>query len=351
MTLKVYPTHRTAAAPQWVYDNIAANAGRAQLNPQGGRLGFTGGYGGVPFPIPDLSDPLAAGAQIMWNHSTRWAGTSWTYNVAAWVVQGGELVQTSGGTDKYKCPYYDPNGSLETYKGYQIESYTYVTAPATSVGGEVIAKNATNPYSTPNIVWQLLAGQGRVRKAPDVAYDTPSVYTGGIANYDEYYGFNGALDRYDWKFIKKMELLIPYNNNKMRLTPAQDAHKAAFLNPDIVRWELHRVWLVEATLHPGERNALARRRLYVDEDTWTVAICDAWDGHGDIYKCDMTFNEVLPDLPGTVLLNTVSYNLQTSDYCSILGPWGDAPYSGPWVFGPVSDSAFDPQVMAGASAY
>jgi hypothetical protein len=351
MSLKVYPTHRTAAAPQWVYDNIAANVGRAQLDPAGGRFGFIGGYGGAPFPIPDTSDPYAAGAQIMWNHATRWAGSAWTYNFAVWVMQGGQLVQTSGGTDKYNWPYYDPNGSLETYKGYQIESWTYISAPATSVGGEVIERQATDPYSTPNLTWELLNGQGRVRKMPEFAYDVPSGYTGGIANVDEYYGFAGALDRYDWKYVGKIELLIPYNNNKLRRTPAAIAHGPHFLNPDVMRWELHRVWVVEATLHPGERNTLARRRLYVDEDNWTVAISDGWDGHNNLYKCNMTTNVVFPNLPGTVLLNSHSHNLQTGDYCSILGPWGDPPSNQAWVFAPVPGNLFDPQVMASSAAY
>ena len=63
-SLPVYPTHRTAAAPQYVYDNTALNVSRTQLNPNGGRLGFTGGYGGIPFPIIDTSDAQVAGAQV-----------------------------------------------------------------------------------------------------------------------------------------------------------------------------------------------------------------------------------------------------------------------------------------------
>lgn len=67
-SIKVYQTYRTAAAPKYVYDNTALNVTRAQLDPRGGRFGLTGAYGGVPFPIIDTSDPLAGGAQLIWNH-------------------------------------------------------------------------------------------------------------------------------------------------------------------------------------------------------------------------------------------------------------------------------------------
>ena len=64
----VYKTHRTAAAPQWVYDNTLKNATRAKLG--NGEL-VEGAFGGMPFPIPrtargDVEPPL------------RWRGTSST---------------------------------------------------------------------------------------------------------------------------------------------------------------------------------------------------------------------------------------------------------------------------------
>ena len=44
----VYKTHRTAAAPQWVYDNTARNAVNGKLV-NGVPKGV---YGGIPFPVP-----------------------------------------------------------------------------------------------------------------------------------------------------------------------------------------------------------------------------------------------------------------------------------------------------------
>ncbi len=350
-SLKVYPTHRTQALPQWVMDNIVLNLTRT--TPQSGeyRLGFNGAYGGVPFPIPS-SDPSEAGAQIIWNNEARWNASYLHQCVCSYTVSNGLPIQVNGERDIFRNEYYLPGGSPETYSGY---FYTVAGpgqfAPATVAGGQIISKNSSNPVKHPNITWQLLAGQGRVRKAPEVLYDTPSSYADGIINYDEYFGFNGPLDKYDWKLLGKKEMLIPYNNNKVFTGIGPALHKPKFFDPEYVRWELHRVWEVEATLHPGERNVLARRRFYVDEDDWTVHVTDAWDANGNIARTQTLFNANFPNLPGTIFMNSIGYNLQTGNYVSLQGSYADAPYNTPWTFQPVPDSVFLPQAMAAAASY
>ena len=352
MNLKVYPTHRTASAPQWVYDNAAANVTRAVLNPNGGRLGYTGAYGGIPFPILDTSDPYKAGAQAVWNHESRWGGSYLEQVSSTFVVIGGvrSLAQVSRAAFIY--PFYQKGGSPSTYDGYLYKvGGPGQFAPANVAGDQTINYTSSNPIATPNVTWQLLAGQGRVRKAPEVEYDTPSTYADGICNYDEYYGFNGALNEYDWKLLGKQEMLVPYNNNKLANTPSAVAHGPKFINPDAMRWELHRVWVVEATLHPGERNVLARRKLYIDEDTWQAMIIDSWDAKGNIFHHGFTVNGVFPNLPGTIFTNVIVNNLQTGNYVSVTGAWGDAPYNAAWTFDPVPPSTFNPQTMAAAANY
>ena len=350
-SLKVYTTHRTAAAPQWVYDNTAANAGRAALNPGGGRLGFTGGYGGFPFPVPDVSDPLAAGPQIIWNHEARWAGEYQNGTSATFVVEHGAVTLATASRFYQQFPYYQQNGDLSNYNGYFYKIRTAQFRPSTVAGDLTLTWESSDPLANPVIDWSLLLGQGRLRKDPEVEYDTPSSYANGECNYDEYFGFFGSLDRYDWKYLGKQEMLIPYNNNKMMNTPHMIAHTPNHLNPDVVRWELHRVWVVEATLHEGERNVLARRRFYVDEDTWMIGVTDSWDANDKLTRNNQVFNVVYPNLPGTIYSNNVLYNLVSGAYVSIDGAWGDAPYNGPTTFTPSPPSAWDPQAMAAASSY
>jgi hypothetical protein len=350
-SLQVYPAHRTAAAPQWVYDNIAQNATRAALDPAGGRLGFSGGYGGIPFPIPDTSDPLAAGAQIMWNHTARWQGTYLSNAQGGWVVLDGSSVCSNMSTDCYYYPYYDPKGSVADFNGYIYYFNTTATYPANVAGEVVVVHQSVNPVNPPNITWQLQLGLGRVRKAPELAYDTPSSYSNGLSNFDEIYGFYGALDEYDWKYIGKREMLVPYNNNKVGHTTIEDLIGPKFPNPDIVRWELHRVWVVEATLHPGRRNVLARRRVYVDEDTWQVKIHDGWDGNGNIFHHTMTYNLVYPNLPGVLYMDAIVFNMQTGGYATLGGPHAAAPLNAPFKFDPIPVAVFQPQTMAANSTY
>ena len=350
-SLKVYPTHRTAAAPQWVYDNIKTNATSAQLEAAGGRFGFHNAYGGIPFPVPDQTDPLVAGAQIVWNHNARWSGYAMTESPQGWVVNGGSLVLSYQANGKYDWPYYRQSGNLSTFDGALNRQYIQDTGPANLVGTLDVVLRMADPYRQPDAAWSVLAGQGRVRRAPEIEFDTPSSQADGIANYDEYYGFNGSLIKYDWKLIGKKEMYIPYNNNGMYLLAPQKVHLPRFLDPDVVRWELHRVWVVEATLHPGERNVLAKRRFYVDEDTWMAGLVDAWDANNNLYKVNHVYNYLRPDLPGVVYGNNAVYNLQTDNYATINGVWNEAQSPSVRFYPSLPDSDFDPEQMAAASQY
>jgi hypothetical protein len=350
-SVKVYPTHRTAAAPQWVYDFIVQNVGRARPEAGGIRMGFTGGYGGIPFPIPD-SDPMVAGGQIIWNHHARWTGSWLELNSDSYTVPSGQVTLVNAERAVFVYPYYQQDGSLATFDGYFSKvGGPGSFAPSTVAGGQIISYDSTNPLQHPPIAWQLLAGQGRVRKAPEVLYDTPSSYANGIINYDEYYGFNGPTDRYDWKLLGKKEMLIPYNNNKIFHTTAIEGFQPKFFSPDATRWELHRVWEVEAVLHPGERNVLTRRRMYIDEDTWIVGVVDCWGADNDIQRTSTVFNANFPNLPGTIYKDTMCYNLQTGDYVNLQGSFKDAYTYVPWTFHPVPLSEFQPQAMAAAASY
>jgi hypothetical protein len=108
---------------------------------------------------------------------------------------------------------------------------------------------------------------------------------------------------------------------------------------------------VEATLHPGDRNVLAKRKLYFDEDTWMASIIDAWDGSGNIFHHGLLFNAVFPNLPGTIFGSQIIYNLQTNGYVTLQSSWADPNYNEPWTFQPVPMSTFNPQSMAAAANY
>lgn len=351
-SIKVYPTHRSHALPQWIYDNIASNLNTAKLDPGGARLGFTNAYGGYPFPIPDVSDPFVAGAQIIYNHETRWVGSNNIQKNSGWVVNAGQPAFTQAAVTQYQYPYYDPSGSSATFQGMLWRQHNKLLGPANLTGEEIVEWNYTDPYTHPAQLWELLSGQGRVRRAPELMFDAPSQFADGLINYDEYSIFIQSLQEYDWKYLGKKELYIPYNNNELIGQPLEQTMKAQFLDPNVVRWELHRVWIVEANVHQGERNVLVRRRFYVDEDCWTVAVGDAYDANGNLFHVAFNYFYLRPDLPGLAYLkNQTTNNLQANGYVVADGVWGEKGDPSVKFNVSMSPSVFDPENMAASAQY
>ncbi|MBI2309127.1 MAG: DUF1329 domain-containing protein [Rhodocyclales bacterium] len=305
--LNVYPTHRSAAAPQWVYDNTAKNATRAKLTNNG--FSVDGAYGGTPFPIPK------SGNEAMWNHVLAWQGESVNHPINCWIVTGnGKMSVCSQGDENKLSPYYDKNGSLETYKGVYLYGRFVQSAPS-SKAGEAILVHEPSAEGMNRGIWQYLVGQRRVRRAPSVSYDTPDSVTSGMGFFDEAFMLFGPWDHHDYKLVGKKEILIPYNNNKAAAANVEDLMGGSFLNPELVRWELHRVWEVEANLAPGKRHVVGKRKYYLDEDTWQISLFDGWDAQGQLWRTSYTLTLLAPDVPavfGNVFWGT--YNLQNGGY-------------------------------------
>jgi hypothetical protein len=349
-SIKVYPTHRTAAAPQYVYDNAAKNVTRAQLSPRGGRFGFTGAYGGPPFPIIDRSDPAVAGTQLIWNHLTAWQGFCSSKFSPGYVVTDAQLILSEGGKNLFIFPYYDPNGSPETFSGYLSKTHLYFQAPGNFNGQEVITWHTANTDQNPDITWELLNGQGRVRKAPDEQYDSPNGYFNGSSNQDESSGFYGNPSQYDWKYLGKKELYVPYNCNKIAFSTAEQFMLPTYPNPELTRWEKHRVWVLEATLHPGIRNVLARRRFYLDEDTWYIAVGEGYDANDVTASIYLQLIKATPAVPCAGPVGFVNFHPQTNNYlyAGILNVPG---FTTPESSAVIAESYFDPQQMAASAGF
>ena len=288
--IDVYPTRRTAAAPQWVYDNTFKNATRARLN---GDL-VEGAYGGIPFPI------AKTGTEVMWNHMLRWRGTSWELHVNQYqLTADGKMVLTTDGRADQQMQYYFQDGSPEEFaKSNLYWQIRLINAGPPIRAGEAVT-GGTNIDGNKDQAWVYLTGQRRVRKLPNPCCDTPTPATAGVMSFDEIETWTGRLDRFDWKLAGKKEMFIPYNGNKF-LQPKTDAEVITknHLNPDHVRWELHRVWVVDATLRQGQRHQAPKARYYCDEDTWICVLGDRWDGNGQLWKTLWAQTFVAPDLPG-----------------------------------------------------
>jgi len=305
--IDVYPTHRTHAAPQWVYDNTFKNATTGKLIDNG--YGVEGAYGGIPFPVPK------DGFEIFQNARLAWAGVAQLYPLNTWVVTGsGQRTLSSGGVQSWLWPYYYKDGRDKFEGLYKMGAF--IKSSPSAVAGETILLHEPLTAATPRGVWQYLVGQRRVRKAPSVAYDTPDTVTSGTGLFDEAFGSFGPVDRHGYKLVGKQEMYIPYNANRSSLVPVDELVKPNHLNPDHVRWELHRVWVVEADLLPGKRHALPKRRYYLDEDSWGIVLADHWDAQGQLYHMYYQLPYLASDVPAVVTssVNWGIYNLLTGQY-------------------------------------
>jgi hypothetical protein len=306
--IDVYPTHRTAAAPAWVYENTFRNATRARAIYDG--LTEEGGYGGIPFPIP------RSGNEAIWNHLLAWKGEAFALDNRVYVVAGRAPVLATAGLLEFQFPYYYKEGSPEHFAGIAWMAKLTTTGPPFRVGELIVVQEPIDEYHEARKAWQYLVGQRRVRRAPTIAYDNPDFVRSGFGFFDETLLFSGATDRYTWKLLGKREMFIPYNTQKFHDGKIADVLGPHHVNPDYERWELHRVWVVDATLAPGKRHAIPHRRFYLDEDSWNALLADGWDAKGQLWHVSYALPILVPELPATVLFPAVIFDLQRGGYAA-----------------------------------
>lgn len=288
--INVYPTHRTAAAPQWVYDNTFKNATRAQLGEGEAGPKVEGAYGGIPFPIPK------SGAEVMWNSLLAWRGESWSWdghNVL--ITPEGDAVVTAHGPAQLQMPYYFEDGE-ESFNGEHWMLRRINAGPALRAGEGILSRLNLDPSDDRS--WVYLTGQRRVRRLPNACCDTPLPSAAGVLSIDEVSVYTGRMDRFNWKLVGKKEMFVPYNANRiLQPTSNDDVLDEHHLNPEHVRWELHRVWVVEATLAEGKRHLAPKSVYYIDEDSWVALLGDRWDASGQLWKTMWQMPFTMPEIP------------------------------------------------------
>jgi len=151
---------------------------------------------------------------------------------------------------------------------------------------------------TPRKAWTYDPGERRVRRAPNLSFDTPDRALNVIDDLEQ---FSGSPERYDWKLVGKKEMYVPYNNNELQSpnVPIEEMAPADLPNSEMIRYELHRVWEVEATVAEGKRHLYSKRVQFLDEDTWGLIANDKYDGNGDIWRTGYFYPVVAPEIPLT----------------------------------------------------
>ncbi|MFT6915759.1 MAG: hypothetical protein ACJAWL_002069 [Motiliproteus sp.] len=275
--IPVYPTHRTGAYPQSIYAKAITNATTAELTANG----LTGYDEAIPFAIPQN------GLEVLWNHITRYRGGSAQRTLMQAPVQRNGSYTAVKLVDEFIFPNYLADG----YDPEQDDNILFyfqqkITEPARLVGTTLLVHETIDQVVQPRLAWIYNSGQRRVRRAPQVAYDGPGTASDGLRTTDNFDMFSGSPDKYDWKLVGKQEKYIPYNAFELGSPRHEydDIIQPGHINPALTRYEKHRVWVVEGTLKEGERHIYAKRTLYVDEDTWQIAVADHYDGRGQLWR-------------------------------------------------------------------
>jgi hypothetical protein len=274
--MPVYPSHRTAAYPKAVTDKVREQATKVEL--QGFGLANVGGTT-VPFPFPK------SGLEVIWNHQVRYLGGGLFRQIASFPVRaGGSTFEIKADELRVFAQNMDkPEDNRLLY------FRSALLAPATLVGSVTLVHEPLDQVKEKRSAWVYNSGQRRVRRAPDLAYDAITDGTEGMRTTDQYDAYNGAPDRYDFKLLGKKEIYVPYNTYKLmdKKVKYSDIIQPGTINADMVRYELHRVWVVDATLKPSEKHIFGRRTFYIDEDSWSVVWEDAYDTRGNLWRVGM----------------------------------------------------------------
>jgi hypothetical protein len=309
--LDVYPSHRTAAFPEKVMQATMRNATTCKSRKDGLAI-EPACRGGLPFPLP------RNGREAMWNQILRYQGDTeiTTSNSKSWVIDSsGRAIMTAQQETTTDEPYYQPD-LADRDPNMISRQYSKTKAPARRVDEMTGIIDFTDPTDKARRAWTYSPGQRRVKLAPEFAYDTPIASMGGVIVFDELFVFSGKMDRFDFKLVGKKEMFLPYNMYKgvFDCPAPEKALMPQHANPACERWELHRAWVVEATLKPGQRHIYSKRDYYLDEDLTGASMFDAFDQAGQLQRAMFNGSSPFYDVAIPWAAHSVVYDFARAMY-------------------------------------
>jgi hypothetical protein len=287
--MDVYPSKREFVTPDWYYVNSQKNATGASLSDDGQKV--EGNLPGVPFPVPQT------GLEVIWNHMIRYATDHEAEFDTYYVSSNGKRVLSTTGQFNNVFEMFEDHDK-EVGDTSWLKLRINYSAPARRAGEILLVHEPGSDYTKGKgrRAWQYLTGQRRVRLAPAVSFDTPNPAVAGTSTYDDSFLFNGSPERFDWKLVGKQEMIVPYSNYDFLFqAEVEDTLGDKFLKPEYIRWEKHRVWVVEATIKEGQRHLYSKRRFYIDEDTWSAVASEMYDGRGELWRVQYAYSANLYD--------------------------------------------------------
>ena len=311
--MAVYPTRRSCAFPDGVYQAGIANATRGEIAGAGATI--TNVIGGVPFPI------LQSGVEAVWNHNLRYRGFKVERTFASAAPSRSGSYSPIIVKDELIFNYADPQRtSFEDLEGVSFKYVQETLSPSRRAGQLLLVHETLDPADSDRKSWQYTMGDivnnPRVQRTPTASYDNPQIYSDAMSTADNFDMFSGLPDRYDWQLVGKSEKYIAYNSYKVSSPDLSydDIVLAGHLNQDVVRYEKHRVWEVDATMKSSQRHVYHRRVKYFDEDSWNMVAGDLYDARGNLWRVQEAHLIQYYDVPTCFNASDVVYDLAEGRY-------------------------------------
>ena len=298
--MNIYKSRRSCAVPPEVYALTKSNA---ILTDEG--EGIEGIVGSIPFPQP--SEAL----HHVWNHILRYRGVEISGSSPFFIIDpDGSRVLGAG--EAIAKNYWNPFTKNE--KGLQGMLMTKVTHPPRLADASALVIESLNAFKTPRKAWVYNPGTRRVRRAPDIAYDYKPSASQGLTTTDQFDGFNGAKDRYNWKSLGSQVKLMPYNAYKFHEAPMDEVLDPYHVNQDFLRYELVNVNVVKAELKNDKRHIIPERVMYFDVDSHNMLVEETFDANSEI----MAYREFpiinFYDQPMCLSIHSATYDFATRRY-------------------------------------
>ena len=277
--IPVYQGRREFRYPDKICELAKKNAREAELIDNG--FGFTGVMGAIPFPIPKQA------MEVLANHNFPYrAFTEDNRGRDIADVNSKGVITWGRQFNRNMNVVTTPENLGKPMEGAMAYAMTGTLLPERDKGTMTTSIEPVNFAKGKRLAWNYDPGTRRVRQLPQYGYDTPLAGSGGKLTIDQDRLMNGAPDRYEWSLHGKREMYIPANAYKVHEKGIKyaDLLKPGHPNPDMQRYELRRVWVLEGKLKDGYRHPFGKRVMFIDEDTWHAVAGDYYDTRGQLWQ-------------------------------------------------------------------
>lgn len=306
--IPVYEGRRDFAYRDELCEVTRKNALEAELTDGG--LGFSGYQGMSPFPFPKEAMELL--------HNTTFPHVAWTEDVVRDIANVSDNGQVFWGRQHNRNlnVVTDPEEIGKPMGKVMAYALTDTHLPIRDRGSVSSVQEPTNFGTDKRLAWSYDPGTRRVRQLPQFGYDSPLAGTSGQMTMDQDRLMNGDPARYNWKILGKREIYIPANAYRLhqKMSSYDGLLTPNHANPDFLRYELRRVWVLEGNLKDGFRHAFGRRVMYLDEDNWQASVSDYFDARGQLWQHAFIAHYYAFDMGGWHAGNSFYHDLNTGGY-------------------------------------